>query len=58
MISPENIHLQVKNMEVVERILNETKYHDVKHPDFGTVMRMADKVLPFSLKYEPAKPWQ
>ena len=46
---------QVENMEVVERILNETKFHDVKHPDFGTVKRMADEVLPFSLKYELTK---
>jgi len=42
-------------MEVVERILNETKFHEVKHPDFGTVMRLADKDLPFEMKYEPSK---
>lgn len=40
-------------MEVVERILNETKFHEVTHP-VGTVMRMANDPLPFSLKYEPS----
>ena len=44
--------MQVENMEVVERFLNETKYHEVKHP-VGTVMRMADEVLPFKLRFEP-----
>ena len=42
---------QVEDMEVVERILRESAYHNVTHP-VGTVMRMADTPLPFTPKFE------
>ena len=38
-------------MEVVERILHDRAFHEVKHP-VGTVMRMANEPLPFAPKFE------
>ncbi|KAG2446794.1 hypothetical protein HYH02_008354 [Chlamydomonas schloesseri] len=41
------------SMSVVESALL-LPYHDVKHPTFGTVMRMLDEQVPFSLLAVPA----
>jgi hypothetical protein len=41
-------------MAIVRRILSERPYHEIKHPEFGTLMRMMDKELAFSLLALPA----
>lgn len=38
-------------MDVVERILHDREFHEVKHP-VGTIMRMAIVPLPFVPKFE------
>lgn len=41
-------------MAVVRRILSERPFHEIKHPEFGTLMRMMDKELAFSPLALPA----
>lgn len=41
-------------MDIVERIVASSEYHEFKHPEFGTVMRMMVKDIPFTPKALPA----
>ena len=39
-------------MSVVEKILSNSTFHEFKHPDFGTVMRMMNIPLNFTMRFE------
>jgi hypothetical protein len=44
---------QVEDMDIVEKIVASSEYHEFKHPEYGTVMRMMVKDIPFTPRALP-----